>query len=234
MKKKYFLFLTSTFLLVACSTSSIPARLKTALDPINFNYAFSNDKSCNLTAGYEEYDADKNFVGSNSVQFSFATDEDNKDIYIHILRKFAGNKITGEITSEEYTINYDNEKYYKKTSINEADPKTIEIDYQSAYGSLVNIFYSKDTTYKYGGLYYGDYFAANANKYYSYYTVNDDGTITFEAEDSNFFEGANSIQKLIIDKYGMLLYCDEKMTSNNNGSYATQVINAEYNVETNF
>jgi hypothetical protein len=90
-----------------------------------------------------------------------------------------------------------------------------------AIEAFTDIFFTGDEIYRYGGLYYGDYFQINALKSQKYLSLSDNGdTLTFEAEDDNYIDGASCLSKDIDRSTGVCSsYCDEKLTANETGYY---------------
>jgi len=182
---------------------------------------------------YKEFDKDNNSTGSLLIDFNFEKDDKNKCYYFHSIYTYTGNKIDDDIVSLETTITTkdDSNLYQKDISTNGSEVVTTFVNYETVYSTSVSVFYTNDNTYKNGGLFYGDYFSANASKYSYYYKI-DNEDLTFKCEDElNYYKGASLDQELTIDNKGMLIYCDETMTIIDSKDYATQKIEANYNVD---
>ena len=235
MRNKRVLLLSFSLLFLTNCSNPIPSDLKAFLDPVSFNYAYDNIDSGSIISTYQEFDNKDNLLGEESIKLSFSKTIDDKDYYIHYLYNYRGNKIVDNRASYETIMTYDsiNLNYSYKEVINGADPLVSSIPSSKAYEYFVSIFYTNESTFKYGGYYYGDYFSANSHNPNFTYKISDDNLV-FKADDENYVEGAYSSQTLCIEKHGMLVLCDEKITIDKTKYYATQKIYSTYNEKTNF
>lgn len=229
------IFWISTSILIICSLSScsedLPEDLKEFLSPINYQDAIKYTNNGIVYSSYQEYDENNSLIGSAIIEFEFkkAYGETNSFDF-SATYNFSGNKIIAEVNKKVLSLKFsvEDDTYIETTAINDGEVKEENISSDSAYQRMLLIFYSSDELYKTGGLYYGDYFSANARKYSESYFLNEDNTLSFIAEDDVYYEGAHSEQNLKINSYGMLLYCKQKLTVVSNNAYATLEINAEY------
>ena len=219
------------FLLCSCSSKKLNPELEEYLDKISFSKAYNYVLNGTSNSIYEEYDSNENLIGKSLVSLFFSKSSDDDNYYIKTEYNFFGNKIKDSITYKEDILFFDESReiYYYEETVNNSEKCKNEISNVDAYSCMKKIFYSYDTTYKGGGLYYGDFFMVGANNYSYYYKINEDNSLTVKTESETYYEGATLYQTLTIDNYGMLLNCNQKMDINDNNAYATLLINAEYN-----
>jgi len=233
--KRISIFLLGVFNLVSCS-SNIPDDLKAFLKPISYSYANNNINSGNVSSYYSEFDANGSLVGDYTIKFSFSRNNEGNDYYLHSIETFSGSKIKDSLVKIEKRVylNADDKSFYKAVLNNDEIVTNKILSIYDVKTELQNVFYTNDTTYKYGGLYYGDYFSVNSNNSTFTYKIEDENLIFKADNDENYVEGAIASQLLAIEKHGMLINCEQEITIKETNQVARQDIKAEYNVETTY
>jgi hypothetical protein len=217
--------------LVSCG-ESLREDLADFLNPIKYENTYDAIFSGNYSRIHEEYDKVGVLQGKKVENGTFSKDEDGGNFSIEKQIEYEGNMVSDNVESYSYSLVYssDDEQYKRKISINGGDGPYVDISKDDAIEAFTDIFFTGDEIYRYGGLYYGDYFQINALKSQEYLSLNDDRDIlTFEAEDDNYIDGATSYQKISIDKRGMIVFCDEKLTANETGYYGIEKVDVNYN-----
>jgi hypothetical protein len=230
--KYHFLYLPLlfVFLLVSCG-DTLREDLSEFLNPIKYEDTYDGLSSGSYSWRHEEYDKDGHSEGKKQENTSFSKSRDNDNFSIEKEISYTGNMVIENVESYFYSLAYDRDldRYRRKISINGADSSYVDVSEDIAIEAFTEIFFTGDEIYRYGGLYYGDYFQINALKSQKYLSLSDNGdTLTFEAEDDNYIDGASVYQKISIDRHGMLIYCKEKMTANETGYYGTEEVEATY------
>lgn len=207
MKKK-FLFLTCAILCTACDNANIPENIKSFINGIDFRVVTNDLRSGEFKQTYEEK-FNEEISGRNSIDFSFSKNED--EMNFHALYKYEGNQVKDNVLEKEVTLTYISEENYKFEVRTNEDVVSSTLNYQQAYNKYYLIFDSGVNSYRVGGLYYGDFFAINMNKFYQLYSLNDEETIlSMKEEDAPYYDKLHLTQQIDIDKNGMLLYKKER------------------------
>src|SRR5574344_106160 len=233
--KRLSILLLSIFSLVSCS-SNIPDDLKDFLKPISYSYANNNISSGNVLSYFCELDENGTIVGDDEIKFSFSRNSDATEYYMHSIETFKGNKIKDSLVKIEKKVylNTSDNWFYKEVLNNDNVVSSKVLSIYDVQTELQNVFYTNDTTYKYGGLYYGDYFSVNSNNSTFTYKIEDDNLIFKAENDESYIEGAIANQILAIEKHGMLVNCEQQIIIKDTNIIAMQDIKAEYNVKTTY
>ena len=142
----------------------------------------------------------------------------------------SGNQInsTTKITSTKVELKEVNDAYVVETT-NNGSLTSEQIPYDEAYSMMSSIFFTGDSPFRYGGLFYGEYFQANSHKYGDRYIL-ENNNLTFKIEnDKTMFEGATCNQEITIDSFGMLIFCEEEVIIDRTKNRAVYNINGIYN-----
>jgi hypothetical protein len=152
------------------------------------------------------------------------------------IETFKGNKIKDSLVKIEKKVylNTSDNSFYKEVLNNDNVVSSKVLSIYDVQTELQNVFYTNDTTYKYGGLYYGDYFSVNSNNSTFTYKIEDDNLIFKAENDESYIEGAIANQILAIEKHGMLVNCEQQIIIKDTNIIAMQDIKAEYNVKTTY
>ena len=224
------LFLLATLVTGCASSVDIPDDIYNFLDSIEFNNTYQNVNSGEIEFSYRESDNTGFVAGEKKEKLSFSKTAQNQNFYFVYEASFTGNQIDSEtkISSTKIVLKGVNEEYILETT-NNGELTSKEVPYDQAYSMMNSIFFTGDNPFRYGGLYYGDYFQANSHKYGNSYILENE-ILTFKIkDDKTMFEGATCDQELQIDKLGMLIYCSEKVVVDSTKNCAEYVITGNYN-----
>lgn len=227
MNKKIFLPLITLISISSCVGDKLPSEMRAFLDKIDYTNTFDVISSGKTSVLYIERNGDK-VLGNKNEVLEFSKDVENKKLYYSYKATFGGNQIKDEVLNTSSLMTYDEVKdeYLFESSINDVIQKKV-IPYEEAFKTIVNIFFTKQHTIREGGLFYGEYFTANIHRLLPFYKIEND-TMIFQTSDENYYEGALMEQFLKIDKYGMLIECNEKMTIKSNGQSGQYTIKSEF------
>ena len=231
--KKTFILFPALLLVAGCGTrTDLPEDIYNYLKAFSFNKTYYETNGGKVISTYQEFDSNNNIKGEKKEVFTFSKTSENTDFEFEYKCEFSGNQIDandGLKTTTAELFKNDNGDY----QIIKKENSTITLDetliFENAYSYMISIFYTNDSPYRYGGLYYGDYFQINSHTFGLNYKIKEDGNLYFESKhDENYFEGAVASQILAINNNGMIVYCDQKVTINETKEYATQKIEATY------
>lgn len=224
------LFLLATLITGCASSVDIPDDIYNFLDSIEFNDTFLNVNSGEINFSYFEIDSTGLINGEKKESLIFSKTSQNQDFYFCYEASFSGNQIdsTTKITSTKVELKEANDAYVVETT-NNGSLTSEQISYDEAYSMMNSIFFKGDSPFRYGGLYYGDYFQANSHKYGDRYIL-ENNNLTFKIEnDKTMFEGATCNQEITIDDFGMLIFCEEEVIIDRTKNRAVYNINGIYN-----
>ena len=224
------LFLLATLVTGCASSVDIPEDIYNFLHSIEFDNTFLNVNSGKINFSYSEIDASGSINGEKKETLIFSKTSQNQDFYFCYEASFSGNQIDSKtkITSTKVELKEVNDNYVVETT-NNGSLTSEQIPYDQAYLMMNSIFFTGDSPFRYGGLYYGDYFQANSHKYGNRYIL-EDSNLTFKIEDDKtMFEGATCNQEITIDDYGMLIFCEEEVVIDRTQNRAVYNINGIYN-----
>lgn len=226
MKKFPVLFFT-LILCAGCTNKDIPENIRNFVNGINFNNINAHLKSGSFSQTYEETQ-NKEITGKNSINFEFSVNQD--EMNYHAIYTYEGNQIKNEIVSKEVTLTYvTQETYNYEIKVNSEVTTSEVLNYEKAHEKFYMIFDSGVNSYRFGGLYYGDYFAINMNKFYNLYSVNAEGNVlTLKEENAPYYDTLLMSQQIDIDVNGMLLYKKEFATDTNSENTGTLIQTASY------
>ena len=179
---------------------------------------------------YFEIDSTGLINGEKKESLIFSKTSQNQDFYFCYEASFSGNQIdsTTKITSTKVELKEVSDAYVVETT-NNGSLTSEQISYDEAYSMMNSIFFTGDSPFRYGGLYYGDYFQANSHKYGDRYIL-ENNNLTFKIEnDKTMFEGATCNQEITIDDFGMLIFCKEEVIIDRTKNRAVYNINGIYN-----
>lgn len=225
--KKILPLVLCSLLLVGCNNSPVPEDIKSFINGINFNVTYKTLKEGVFSQSYVE--TLKNVeAGTNSIEFTFSQDEDNFNY--HALYTYGGNQIKDNVTSKEVTMKFiSQDLYIREVKINSMVSETKQMNYEDAHAYWYTIFDSGKNSYRFGGLYYGDFFAINMNSYYNLYSLNKDkNTITVKETGAVYIEGIFLDQEIEMDSMGMLLYKKEHAYDASRANGGMLIQNASY------
>lgn len=224
--RKRFLTLIASILCVSCGNPNVPPEIKSFINAIDFRIVNNTLASGEFEQTYEEK-INEETTGRNSIVFSFSKDQD--DINFHALYTYEGAHIKNNVVEKEVTLTFLQEDDYEFTVRTNSEIDKKIINFEEANGMFYKIFDSGTNSYRVGGLYYGDFFAINMNKFYSLYSVNDDGSVlSMKENDAPYYNNLKLTQQIDIDKNGMLLYKMEKAYEPKTNNYGLLISNASY------
>ena len=224
--KKVPLILASVFLCAGCTNTDIPVAIRDFVNGINFNNITAHLRSGVFSQTYEEV-LNKEVSGKNSIEFAFSSKED--EMNYHAVYTFEGNQVKDNITSKEVTLTYEGPENYKYEVKTNLETTSEVLNYEKAHEKFYKIFDSGVNPYRFGGLYYGDYFAINMNKFYKLYFLSNDGkTLSLKENNASYYEQLTLSQQIDIDVNGMLLYKKEFAKDANSVNTGTLIQNASY------
>lgn len=230
MNKKTFPLLLMVFALVSCGTQ-ISKELEDYLLNMNYQKVYDDTNNGLVKSTYDEYNNDL-LVGTHYQEKEFGRRLlDTRMIYtISIRDDYTGNKIENTIKNNYLTISFDGEKnsYFKSIDINGAITESLISD-ADAFNAYKTIFYLYDSPYKGGGIYYGDYCAVKSKNFDGSYKINNDGSLTYKSHDDASYAGSVIEEEFTINKYGLMLAVNEKMSVVGTSNYATQLVETKYN-----
>lgn len=224
--------LFSAFIISGCGESFIElsSDVYNFLYTIDFNNTFKSVNTGDIEITYTEYYSDGKEAGKSISKLTFSKTSLNSDFYFHYDVVNSGNQISNNdsvMCSSTELKNIDGT--YLLTKKQDENETFEEVDYDEAYSMFSSIFFNNDTPFRYGGLYYGDYFQANSHKYGNNFILNGD-ILTFKIiGDNTMFEGATCDQKISINSFGMLTNCYEKVLIDSTKVSAVYTLNANYN-----
>lgn len=233
-KNKKLIFVLFPILLLGAgcgNTTDLPADIYNYLKQFSFNKTYANTNQCVLTSLYQEFDKDGNLIGEKKEDLNFSKTEENEDLRFDYICQNFGNQVEANdgLNIKETTLFTNNSGKYEilktengKSILNE------ELIFQDAYSYMISLFYTNDSPYRYGGLYYGDYFQINSHTFGLNYKIKDDFLYFESKNDENFFEDAIASQIIAINNNGMLVYCNQTLTNTVTGNYATLLLEATY------
>lgn len=224
------LFLLATLITGCASSVDIPDDIYNFLDSIQFNDTFLNVNSGEINFSYFEIDSTGLINGEKKESLIFSKTSQNQDFYFCYEASFSGNQIdsTTKITSTKVELKEVNDAYVVETT-NNGSLTSEQIPYDEAYSMMSSIFFTGDSPFRYGGLFYGEYFQANSHKYGDRYIL-ENNNLTFKIEnDKTMFEGATCNQEITIDDFGMLIFCEEEVIIDRTKNRAVYNINGIYN-----
>ena len=224
------LFLLATLITGCASSVDIPDDIYNFLDSIKFNDTFLNVNSGEINFSYFEIDSTGLINGEKKESLIFSKTSQNQDFYFCYEASFSGNQIDSKtkITSTKVELKEVSDAYVVETT-NNGSLTSEQISYDEAYSMMNSIFFTGDSPFRYGGLYYGDYFQANSHKYGDRYIL-ENNNLTFKIEnDKTMFEGATCNQEITIDDFGMLIFCKEEVIIDRTKNRAVYNINGIYN-----
>lgn len=203
--KKVLSLVALTLLCTACDNKDIPADIKDFVNGIDFRVVRDHLESGTFKQTYVEH-LNGEVSGENSIDFTFSSAD--SILNFNAKYSYSGNQIKDGITSKEVELlNNSPEGYTLKVSENDVVIKEENINYEGAYEYYYKIFDSGLNSYRIGGLYYGDFFAINMNKFYKLYSLNEDKSILKMTENNGqYYDNLKLFQEMSIDKNGMLLY----------------------------
>ena len=226
MKKRVFYLAILTILLTSCSNPNIPKDILNFVNNISFKETLEQISNGSFSQTYVEKIGDE-VVGENTIDFTFWKDLD--DFGFTAIYNFSGNQIVDQISKKTISLKATNQPNSYIFETEEKEKKTEYIDYEKAWGMFYKIFDSGTNSYRVGGLYYGDFFAINLNKFYRYYSISEDKSVLrVTEENAQYLDNMKLDQVIYVDKKGMLLKKTENAYSNDKLNIGSLVQTASY------
>lgn len=198
MKKRYILILLTLFL-ISCAKGELRKDIKEFI--ANFDFQVAVNEYQNASYEWIDITTDEEKTIKKVTNFYFNIKDRNNIEYKKDIKLYKDDEITDTSLEE---ITYIDEKIYLSSSKDGLK----EINEEKALEIISSFFYIKSeyqNNYHTGAMYYGDLVKEVAYDVQDLITIDLDNNLYIYEYKDYVSEGANSSQKYIVDRYGMLV-----------------------------
>lgn len=207
--KKLPILLLIPFTVSCGKNNEVPQEIRDFINGVDFNTCLNKITNGSFSQLYKETNNNQ-VIGENSIEFTYYR-QNNDEYGFEAIYTFSGNQVVNNIYRKLVKLDFVSQENYRyEVKINDEESTITNIGGQEAFKKFYKIYDNGMNPYNFGGLYYGDYFAINMNKYYSLYSLNEDKTVcSIKEEGAEYVGGIFLDQHISINQKGMLLSKEE-------------------------